>query len=155
MDEILYELREHSAGLNGKTFSELLFVKFCFHFHFIPTAGRWDYIFSCIKKFQNRKDFVLADRHYITMNSPFMRAYALLLIKTCHKRGACAMGGMRSVRNFLVPHHHRPLKSLISAHWFQSKMIRKRTKRHWKVFGKINVAMQMTVRMVDGYEDLV
>lgn len=76
MDEILYELREHSAGLN---------------------AGRWDYIFSCIKKFQNRKDFVFADRHFITMTSPFMRAYALLLIQTCHKRGACAMGGMSAL----------------------------------------------------------
>ena len=73
MDEILYELREHSAGLN---------------------CGRWDYIFSCIKKFRNKKDFVLADRNMVTMTSPFMRAYSLLLIKTCHKRGAFAMGGM-------------------------------------------------------------
>jgi malate synthase len=73
MEEILYELREHSAGLN---------------------CGRWDYIFSCIKKFRNRKDFILADRHLVTMVSPFMRAYSLLLIKTCHKRGAFAMGGM-------------------------------------------------------------
>ncbi|MGH8750172.1 MAG: malate synthase A [Burkholderiales bacterium] len=73
MDEILYELREHSAGLN---------------------CGRWDYIFSCIKKFRNDPDFVLADRAYVTMTSPFMRAYSLLLIKTCHKRGAHAMGGM-------------------------------------------------------------
>lgn len=94
MDEILYELREHSAGLNGKIHN---FQKNSFNFtkknYF--TAGRWDYIFSCIKKFQNRKDFVLADRHHITMTSPFMRAYALLLIQTCHKRGACAIGGMR------------------------------------------------------------
>ena len=73
MDEILYELREHSAGLN---------------------CGRWDYIFSCIKKFRHREDFVLADRNMVTMTSPFMRAYSLLLIKTCHKRGAFAMGGM-------------------------------------------------------------
>jgi malate synthase len=73
MDEILYELREHSAGLN---------------------CGRWDYIFSCIKKFRNQKDFILADRNLVTMTSPFMRAYSLLLIKTCHKRGAFAMGGM-------------------------------------------------------------
>jgi len=73
MEEILYELREHSAGLN---------------------AGRWDYIFSCIKKFRNDPDFVLADRSHVTMTSPFMRAYALLLIKTCHKRGTHAMGGM-------------------------------------------------------------
>ncbi|HUL41342.1 MAG TPA: malate synthase A [Burkholderiales bacterium] len=73
MEEILYELREHSAGLN---------------------AGRWDYIFSCIKKFRNDPDFILADRSHVTMTSPFMRAYALLLIKTCHRRGAHAMGGM-------------------------------------------------------------
>src|SRR5690349_4069622 len=73
MDEILWELREHSAGLN---------------------IGRWDYIFSCIKKFRSRRDFCLADRARVTMTSPFMRAYALLLVKTCHRRGAPAMGGM-------------------------------------------------------------
>lgn len=73
MDEILYELREHSAGLN---------------------CGRWDYIFSCIKKFKKQPDFILADRGLVTMTSPFMRAYSLLLIKTCHRRGAFAMGGM-------------------------------------------------------------
>ena len=73
MDEILYELREHSAGLN---------------------IGRWDYIFSCIKKFRANKDFCLADRSQVTMLAPFMRAYALLLVKTCHRRGAPAMGGM-------------------------------------------------------------
>jgi malate synthase len=73
MEEILYELREHSSGLN---------------------IGRWDYIFSCIKKFRSNKDFCLADRSAVTMTSPFMRAYALLLVKTCHKRGTFAMGGM-------------------------------------------------------------
>lgn len=73
MDEILYELREHSAGLN---------------------CGRWDYIFSCIKKLKSQPDFILADRGQVTMTSPFMRAYSLLLIKTCHRRGAFAMGGM-------------------------------------------------------------
>ena len=73
MDEILYELREHSAGLN---------------------IGRWDYIFSCIKKFRANRDFCLADRSQVTMTAPFMRAYALLLVKTCHRRGAPAMGGM-------------------------------------------------------------
>jgi malate synthase len=73
MDEILYELREHSSGLN---------------------IGRWDYIFSCIKKFRANKSFCLADRSQVTMTAPFMRAYALLLVKTCHKRGAPAMGGM-------------------------------------------------------------
>jgi malate synthase len=73
MDEILYELRDHSAGLN---------------------CGRWDYIFSCIKKLKSKPDFILADRGQVTMTSPFMRAYSLLLIKTCHRRGAFAMGGM-------------------------------------------------------------
>jgi malate synthase len=73
MDEILYELRDHSAGLN---------------------CGRWDYIFSCIKKFKKQPGFILADRGLVTMTSPFMRAYSQLLIKTCHRRGAFAMGGM-------------------------------------------------------------
>ncbi|HEY7742170.1 MAG TPA: malate synthase A [Burkholderiales bacterium] len=73
MDEILFELREHSAGLN---------------------IGRWDYLFSCIKKFRSHRDFCLADRARVTMTAPFMRAYALLLIQTCHRRNAHAMGGM-------------------------------------------------------------
>jgi len=73
MDEILWELKDHSSGLN---------------------IGRWDYIFSCIKKFRSNKDFCLADRSQVTMTAPFLRAYALLLVKTCHKRGAPAMGGM-------------------------------------------------------------
>ena len=73
MDEILYELREHSAGLN---------------------IGRWDYIFSCIKKFRSNSGFCLADRAQVTMTAPFMRAYALLLVKTCHRRKTFAMGGM-------------------------------------------------------------
>jgi malate synthase len=73
MDEILWELRDHSSGLN---------------------IGRWDYIFSCIKKFRSHRDFCLADRAQVTMTSPFMRAYALLLVKTCHRRNAPAMGGM-------------------------------------------------------------
>jgi malate synthase len=73
MDEILYELRDHSAGLN---------------------AGRWDYIFSTIKRFRGRPEFVTPDRKKVTMTVPFMRAYTELLVKTCHKRGAHAMGGM-------------------------------------------------------------
>jgi malate synthase len=72
MDEILYELRDHAAGLN---------------------CGRWDYIFSCIKKLR-KHDFVLADRAQVTMTSPFLRAYCQLLVKTCHRRNAFAMGGM-------------------------------------------------------------
>jgi len=73
MDEILYELRQHSAGLN---------------------CGRWDYIFSFIKKFRQRPDFVLPDRSTITMDRHFLKSYVQLLIKTCHRRGAHAMGGM-------------------------------------------------------------
>src|ERR1700729_4230419 len=74
MDEILYELRDHSAGLN---------------------AGRWDYLFSVIKKFRTRgREFVLPERNSVTMTAPFMRAYTELLVKTCHQRGAHAMGGM-------------------------------------------------------------
>src|SRR5580765_6905217 len=73
MEEILYELREHSAGLN---------------------AGRWDYMFSAIKKFRDREEFVLPDRSQVTMTVPFMRAYTELLVKTCLRRGAHAIGGM-------------------------------------------------------------
>jgi malate synthase len=74
MEEILYELRDHSAGLN---------------------AGRWDYLFSIIKKFRSRgRDFILPERNSVTMTAPFMRAYTELLVRTCHRRGAHAMGGM-------------------------------------------------------------
>jgi malate synthase len=73
MDEILFELRDHVAGLN---------------------AGRWDYIFSIIKKFRARADMVLPDRAQVTMTVPFMRAYTELLVQTCHRRGAHAIGGM-------------------------------------------------------------
>jgi malate synthase len=86
MDEILYELRDHSAGLN---------------------AGRWDYIFSCIKKFKVERDFCLADRARVTMTAPFMRAYALLLLKTCHRRNAPAIGGMSA----LIPIKSDPVKN--------------------------------------------
>jgi malate synthase len=89
MDEILYELREHSAGLN---------------------AGRWDYIFSCIKKFKLDRDFCLADRAKVTMTAPFMRAYALLLLKTCHRRNAPAIGGMSA----LIPIKNDPAKNEIA-----------------------------------------
>ena len=76
MDEILFELREHSAGLN---------------------AGRWDYIFSTMKCFADRADMVLPDRAAVTMAVPFMRAYTELLVATCHRRGAHAMGGMAAL----------------------------------------------------------
>ncbi|MDR2925706.1 MAG: malate synthase A [Azoarcus sp.] len=84
MEEILYELRKHSAGLN---------------------AGRWDYIFSCIKKFHKNKAFCLADRSALTMEVPFMRAYALALVQACHKRGAPAIGGMSA----LIPIKNDPI----------------------------------------------
>ncbi|CAA9209192.1 MAG: Malate synthase [uncultured Chloroflexi bacterium] len=83
MEEILYELRDHSAGLN---------------------AGRWDYIFSCIKKLRNHADKVLPDRVQVTMTVPHMRAYTELLVKTCHKRGAFAMGGMAA----FIPSRRNP-----------------------------------------------
>ena len=76
MDEILFELREHSAGLN---------------------AGRWDYMFSAIKCFADRSEMVLPDRGAVTMTVPFMRAYTELLVATCHRRGAHAMGGMAAL----------------------------------------------------------
>jgi malate synthase len=84
MEEILYELRDHSAGLN---------------------AGRWDYLFSIIKKFRSRgRDFVLPERNSVTMTAPFMRAYTELLVKTCHQRGAHAMGGMAA----FIPNRRDP-----------------------------------------------
>jgi malate synthase len=84
MEEILYELREHAAGLN---------------------AGRWDYMFSAIKKFRTRgREFVLPDRNSVTMTAPFMRAYTELLVRTCHQRGAHAIGGMAA----FIPSRHDP-----------------------------------------------
>ncbi len=83
MDEILYELRDHSAGLN---------------------CGRWDYIFSAIRKFRNHPNFVLPDRAEVTMTSHMMRSYSLLLIQTCHWRGIHAMGGMAAQ----IPIKHDP-----------------------------------------------
>jgi malate synthase len=76
MDAILYELRDHAAGLN---------------------AGRWDYIFSTIKRFRSRPEFLTPDRSEVTMTVPFMKAYSDLVVKTCHARGAHAMGGMAAV----------------------------------------------------------
>ena len=83
MGEILYELREHAAGLN---------------------AGRWDYIFSLIKTFAHRSDMVMPDRSQVTMAVPFMRAYAQLLVRTCHRRGAHAIGGMSA----FIPNRREP-----------------------------------------------
>ncbi len=83
MDEILYELREHAAGLN---------------------AGRWDYIFSLIKRFRTRPEMVLPDRSTVTMAVPFMRSYTQLLVRTCHRRGAHAIGGMSA----FIPNRREP-----------------------------------------------
>ncbi|NGQ96686.1 malate synthase A [Brevibacillus sp. SYP-B805] len=83
MDEIIYELRDHMAGLN---------------------CGRWDYIFSYIKKFRHHPDVILPDRSQVTMTVPFMRAYSLLTIQTCHKRNAHAIGGMSAY----IPVKHDP-----------------------------------------------
>ncbi|MPZ88671.1 MAG: malate synthase A, partial [Nitriliruptorales bacterium] len=83
MEEILYELREHSAGLN---------------------AGRWDYLFSIIKKFRNQPEFTLPDRNSVTMTAPFMRAYTELLVRTCHARQAHALGGMAA----FIPSRRNP-----------------------------------------------
>ena len=83
MEEILYELRTHASGLN---------------------AGRWDYLFSTIKTLRNRKDLVLPDRAQLTMTVPFMRAYTEVLVQTCHRRGAHAMGGMAA----FVPNRKDP-----------------------------------------------
>jgi malate synthase len=88
MDEILYELRDHAAGLN---------------------AGRWDYIFSVIKKFSSHKDFVLPDRSQVAMTVPFMQAYTELLIRTCHRRGAHAIGGMAA---FIPSRHDQEVNQL-------------------------------------------
>jgi len=82
-EEILYELREHSAGLN---------------------SGRWDYLFSVIRKFRNRQDLILPDRAALTMTVPFMKAYSELVVQTCHKRGIHAIGGMAAQ----VPIRHDP-----------------------------------------------
>ncbi|GHJ44642.1 malate synthase [Catellatospora sp. TT07R-123] len=83
MDEILYELRDHASGLN---------------------AGRWDYLFSLIKKFREHPRYVLPDRNSVTMAAPFLRAYAQLLVKTCHRRGAYAIGGMAA----FIPNRRDP-----------------------------------------------
>ena len=92
MEEIIYELREHMAGLN---------------------AGRWDYIFSFIKKFRNRKDYILPDRDQVTMQVPFMKAYANLVVKTCHKRGAHAIGGMSAFIPTKDPKQHEKIMNKV------------------------------------------
>ena len=102
MDEILYEMREHCVGLN---------------------IGRWDYLFSCIKKFRSDPAFCLADRAQVTMTAPFLRAYALLLIKTCHKRKAFAMGGMAAQ----IPIKNDPAANALALEKVRTDKIREAT----------------------------
>lgn len=127
MDEILYELREHSAGLN---------------------AGRWDYIFSCIKKFKNDKNFCLADRAKVTMTAPFMRAYALLLLKTCHRRNAPAIGGMAA----LIPIKNDPEKNEVAMAGVRNDKARDATDGYdggWVAHpGLVNLAMTEFVKVL-------
>ncbi len=109
MDEILYELREHSAGLN---------------------CGRWDYIFSFIKRFRNRPEMLLPDRAQVTMTTHFMQSYSLLAIKTCHRRGARRSVGWRPR--------------------FRSRMIRSPMSKRWRRFAPTNSAKRTTATMVHG-----
>jgi malate synthase len=99
MDEILYELREHSAGMN---------------------AGRWDYIFSVIKKFRADRAFVLPDRSLVSMTVPFMRAYTELLVRTCHRRKAHAIGGMAA----FVPNRRDPAVTEVALHKVRDDKVR-------------------------------
>ena len=127
MDEILYELRDHSAGLN---------------------AGRWDYIFSCIKKFKVDKNFVLADRARVTMTAPFMRAYALLLLATCHKRDAPAIGGMSA----LIPIKNDPAKNEVAMAGVRSDKRRDATDGYdggWVAHpGLVSIAMEEFINVL-------
>jgi malate synthase len=127
MDEILYELRNHSAGLN---------------------AGRWDYIFNCIKKFKLDSNFCLADRAKVTMTSPFMRAYALLLLKTCHRRNAPAIGGMSA----LIPIKNDAAKNEVAMAGIRSDKTRDATDGYdggWVAHpGLVGVAMEEFVKVL-------
>jgi malate synthase len=113
MDEILYELREHSSGLN---------------------CGRWDYIFSAIKKFRQIPDFIYPDRAQVTMTTHFLRSYSLLTIKTCHRRNIHAIGGM-------LPRS-------------PSRMIRRPTKRRWSVCAPTRGVKPPMVMMAPGWHIL-
>jgi malate synthase len=105
MDEILFELREHIVGLN---------------------CGRWDYIFSFIKKFSHRPEFVLPDRSQVTMNVHFLKSYSLNLIKTCHRRGAFAMGGMAAQ----IPIKNNPAENDIALEKVRADKLREVTAGH-------------------------
>jgi malate synthase len=105
MNEILYELRQHSAGLN---------------------CGRWDYIFSVIKKLRNHPRFILPDRSLVTMTTPFMRAYSLMLIKVCHRRGIHAIGGMAAQ----IPIRNDPAANEIAMTKVREDKLREATDGH-------------------------
>jgi malate synthase len=129
MEEILYELRHHSAGLN---------------------CGRWDYIFSYIKTFARRREFIVPDRAQVTMTTPFMRAYALACIKACHKRGAFAMGGMSA---------YIPVKSDLAANEKALQKVREDKRREatdghdgtWVAHpGLVPIAMDEFDRVLEG-----
>jgi malate synthase len=121
MDEILYELREHSAGLN---------------------CGRWDYIFSCIKKFRNDPEFVLADRALVSMTTHFMHSYSLLAIQTCHRRDAHAMGGMAAQ----IPVKNDPAANEVAFAKVRADKVREATDGHdgtWVAHpGLVRVALE-------------
>ncbi len=111
MDEILYELREHSAGLN---------------------CGRWDYIFSFIKKLAGDQTMLLPDRGQVTMTTHFMRSYSKLAIKTCHRRGVSAMGGMSA----LIPIKSDPVANEKALAQVRADKEREATRRaRWDVGG--------------------
>ncbi|MFD2637767.1 malate synthase A [Piscibacillus salipiscarius] len=129
MDEILYELKDHSAGLN---------------------CGRWDYIFSYIKKFHHDPNYVLPDRATVTMESPFMRAYSLLAIQTCHKRNAPAIGGMAAQ----IPVKNDPKAN--EAAFEKVRMDKEREVRDghdgtWVAHpGMVNLALDVFTKFMDG-----
>ncbi len=133
MDEILYELRDHIAGLN---------------------CGRWDYIFSYIKRFRNRADFILPDRAQVTMTVGFLRSYSLELIRTCHRRGAFAMGGMAAQ----IPIRHDPAASEAALALVRADKEREAGDGHdgtWVAHpGLVPVAMEAFDRLMPGRNQL-
>jgi malate synthase len=133
MDEILFELREHSAGLN---------------------CGRWDYIFSFIKKFRNRADCVMPDRSAITMDRPLMKSYVDLLIHTCHRRGAHAIGGMAAQ----IPIRNDPAANAAAMERVREDKLREAEAGHdgtWIAHpGLAAIAMQAFERVMSGVNQL-
>ena len=133
MDEILHELRDYIVGLN---------------------CGRWDYIFSFIKKFSHRPDFVLPDRSQVTMTSHFLRSYSLLVIKTCHRRGAFAMGGMAAQ----IPIKNDPVANEAALSKVRADKEREATDGHdgtWVAHpGLVPIAMDIFNRHVTGANQL-